>query len=541
MVAPDRLVPDPCNPRQHTPRQIRQIARSMDTFSNCVPILVDGRNQIIAGHGRVLAARELGHTEVPVIRLDHLTDAQAKAFAIADNRLNEISNWDRRLLGEVFNGLSALDLDFSLEVTGFSMAEIDLTIEDLTVRVGGAADPADDLTDEKDIDAITRPGDLWRLGPHRLLCGDAADPASYRALLGRTAAKAVFADPPYNVEIDGHVSGKGRIRHREFPMASGEMSDGQFMDFLSAVLRNLARHSAPGSLHYLCMDWRHLETLLCAGGQAYRELMNICVWTKHNAGMGSLYRSQHEFVCVFKSGAGRHRNNIQLGQFGRNRTNVWAYPGINDFGRKGDEGNLLALHPTVKPVALIADAILDCTARGEIVLDPFMGSGSSLIAAQRVGRICHGMEIASTLSTSIRRYDDGKGSPATPPSMPKAGVASTPPAMGKVTDDRSNRQTACSELSEAARGNPVQTWPVRQPKRPAERCQELFCGDRGGIELPHRRNGERQAAENHQTPGGRETAGQQSGGRRSEGTTYPVERNAPPRKQRDSCVSDHNS
>ena len=409
-MSPASLIHDQCNPRQHTATQIKQIARSIEAFGFCVPTLVDAGNRIIAGHGRVSAAIAAGRSEVPVIRLGHLSAAQAKAFAIADNRLSEVATWDRRLLGEVFSGLAALELDFSLEVTGFSMTEIDLTIEGLSVHMGEDPDPADALDDTDLTAAVTRPGDLWRLGPHRLLCGDALDPISFRTLMQGSLAQAVIADAPYNVAIDGHVSGNGGIRHREFAMASGEMRDEQFAEFLTTITRNLAVHSAPGSLHYLFMDWRHLGVLLQAGEQSYDQLVNICVWTKHNAGMGSFYRSQHELVCVFRNGDVQHRNNVQLGRFGRNRSNVWAYRGINDFGRSGEEGNLLALHPTVKPVAMLADALLDCTARGDLVLDPFLGSGSTLIAAQRVGRVCHGMEIDPLyVDTAIRRWQRFSG------------------------------------------------------------------------------------------------------------------------------------
>jgi len=224
-------------------------------------------------------------------------------------------------------------------------------------------------------------------------------------LMGKERAAMVFVDPPYNVPIDGHASGLGAIHHRSFPMASGEMDRSEFTAFLRQAFRNLAAFSIDGSLHYICMDWRHLAELLAAGRDIYDELKNLCVWVKDNGGMGSLYRSQHELVFVFKQGSGSHRNNVQLGQFGRNRSNVWHYPGANSFARCGEEGNLLALHPTVKPVAMVADAILDCSARGEIVLDAFLGSGTTLIAAERTGRRCCGLELdAGYVDTIIRRW-----------------------------------------------------------------------------------------------------------------------------------------
>ena len=404
-LAISELKLDPRNPKQHSARQIRQIAESIKTFGCLVPVLIDRDNKILAGHGRVLALRRLGWAEVPVIRVEHLTPERARAFSVADNRLTELSTWDERLLGEILSELSAAELDFTLEVTGFSVAEIDLRIEQLSVLNTTRPDPADELANCTGESPVTRPGDLWRAGRHLVRCGDALVPASYEKLMQGLRADVVFTDPPYNLPIDGHVSGKGRVRHREFAMASGEMTALQFTQFLTTVLRLLVRHSADGSLHYICMDWRHLLELLTAADGVYSELKNLCAWVKDNAGVGSLYRSQHELVLVFKSGAAPHRNNVQLGQYGRNRTNVWQYPTINNFGRRGDEGNLLTLHPTVKPVALVADAIMDCSARGDIVLDPFLGSGSTLIAAERVGRVCCGIEFEPLyVDTAIRRW-----------------------------------------------------------------------------------------------------------------------------------------
>jgi hypothetical protein len=348
----DSVKLDPRNPRHHSKRQLKQIARSIEAFGFNVPILIGENGLVLAGHGRVMASQVLGRQEIPVIRLTHLTEAQARAFSLADNRLVETSAWNEQLLGEILSDLASVELDFSLEATGFTMAEIDLRIEQLAEASESKPDPADTLPDIPDCPPLSRPGDLWLLGKHRVLCGSALDTVSYETLMRRQKAAAVFTDPPYNVPIDGNVSGKGSIHHREFAMASGEMTPAQFTDFLCTGFHLLVQHSVPGSLHFICMDWRHQFELLSAGQRAYSELKNLCVWVKNNGGMGSLYRSQHELVYVFKNGTGRHRNNVQLGQYGRNRTNVWSYPGVNNFGRGGEEGNLLKLHPTVKPVGL---------------------------------------------------------------------------------------------------------------------------------------------------------------------------------------------
>jgi DNA modification methylase len=401
----DQLTPDPANPRRHSKKQIRQIANSINAFGFNVPILIDRQSKVIAGHGRLLACRELGITEVPTLCLDHLTPAQARAFMIADNKLVENADWDDQLLAQQLKDLSLIGLDFSLELTGFEMGEIDLRIQSLEEVSDRLNDPADAVPEVMAGPAVSKIGDLWRLGRHCLLCGSTLDTAAFTALMADERASVVFTDPPYNVPIDGHAGGLGAIHHRPFPMASGEMDRSEFTAFLRQAFRNLAAFSIDGALHYICIDWRHLDELLVAGRDAYSELKNLCVWVKDNAGMGSLYRSQHELVFVFKHGRNGHRNNVQLGQYGRNRSNVWHYPGANSFSRRGEEGNLLALHPTVKPVAMVADAILDCSARGDIVLDAFLGSGTTLIAAERTGRRCYGLELdPAYVDTTVRRW-----------------------------------------------------------------------------------------------------------------------------------------
>jgi DNA modification methylase len=369
------------------------------------------RLNVIAGHGRLLACRLLGWREVPTICLEHLSAAQKRAFMIADNRLTENSVWNDRLLAEHLKELSLLDLDFSLEATGFEMGEIDLRIEGLEDAKEG--DPADAVPEPAAGPAISRAGDLWQLGQHRVLCASALDPGALKGLMGIERATTVFTDPPYNVPIDGHASGLGSVCHRDFAMASGEMDEATFTDFLSRVFLLLARHSHDGSIHFICMDWRHVGEVLAPGREIYSELKNICVWAKHNAGMGSFYRSQHELVFVFKHGRAPHRNNIQLGQHGRHRSNIWSYRGANDFGRGTDEKNLLTLHPTVKPVVMVADAIRDCSSRGDVILDVFLGSGTTVIAAERTGRRCFGLEIDPTyVDTIVRRWQTFTGDAA---------------------------------------------------------------------------------------------------------------------------------
>ena len=406
------LRPNPRNPRSHTRKQISQIAKSIETFNFNVPVLVDAELNVIAGHGRILAAQKLGMAAVPTISLAHLTPAQAKAFLIADNRLTEISEWDDKLLAEQFIELSALDLNFDIDITGFELAEIDFRIQSLNEVDAQADDPADEMPATVSR-AIARVGDVWQLNDHRVVCGNALDASTYEVLLDGAKADLVFTDPPYNVAIQGHVSGNGAVQHREFAMASGEMTKAQFTGFLAKTVKHLVAYSRSGSVHYVCIDWRHAGELLTAGEGAYTDLLNLCVWTKHNGGMGSLYRSQHELVFVYKVGTAPHLNNVQLGKFGRNRSNVWSYPGINNFGRGTEEGKLLEMHPTVKPTALVADAVLDCSNRGDLVLDAFLGSGTTLMACERTGRCCCGIEIDPVyVDTAIRRWQKFTGGQA---------------------------------------------------------------------------------------------------------------------------------
>lgn len=387
-IEPGLLKPNARNARTHSAKQIAQIAASIAEFGFTVPVLIDAGNKVIAGHGRLTAAVKLGMTRVPTVRLDHLTPEQLRAYAIADNQLALNAGWDTEMLRLELGELQALDLDFDLTLTGFDWPEIDLLIN--PAADAGGPDPLDEVPEPEEV-AVTRPGDIWAVGPHRLICGDATSADTYAALMGEDRARMVFSDPPYNVPIAGHVSGLGKIRHREFAMASGEMSRDGFTDFLTTVFGHLAAWSVDGALHYQCMDWRHMSEILAAGEEAYGECKNLCVWTKTNGGMGSLYRSQHELVFVFKAGTAPHINNVELGRHGRYRTNVWPYAGANSFGATRDDD--LAMHPTVKPVAMVADAILDASRPKDIVLDAFAGSGTTLVAAHRTKRRGYGIEL----------------------------------------------------------------------------------------------------------------------------------------------------
>lgn len=403
------LQPNPRNSRVHSRKQISQIAKSIEKFGFVNPVLTDDNYQIIAGHGRYEAAKQLGIDTVPAIRLSHLSPTEVRAYVIADNRLAEKAGWDREMLQAELQGLLALDID--IELTGFEAPDLDALMDEAREALGMEADE-DRVPLGCDGPTVARQGQLWLLGNHRLYCGDARTQASYDALFEGSKAAMVIGDAPYNVKIANNVSGNGRIVHGEFQMASGEMSKEEFIGFLETVFQRLAFNTVDGSIHMLFMDWRHQLEMMVAGNAVYSELKNLCVWNKSMGGMGTLYRSKHELVYVWKSGLGSHRNNVELGKHGRNRTNVWDYAGVT--GHTSENRRELEMHPTVKPVALIADAIKDVSVAKDLVLDPFCGSGTILIAAERTGRHARAIEIdLKYVDVAIRRWQLYTGKHAT--------------------------------------------------------------------------------------------------------------------------------
>ena len=401
------LKPHERNPRTHSKTQIRQIADSIRRFGFTNPVLVDAENRIIAGHGRVEAARLLKMTDVPTIRIDRFSEAERRAYIIADNRLAELAGWDEELLALELGEILNLEPGFDTDLIGFETAEIEKLLNSLD-----GTDVSDgEIEPDESGPPVTRPGDLWLLDRHRLICGDALDAGVYSRLLDGKRAQMVFTDPPYNVPIDGNVCGLGKVKHEEFVMASGEMSEAEFTEFLSASMSNLAEFSEDGSIHFVCMDWRHLQEVLSAGKAAYEELKNLIVWNKDNGGMGAFYRSKHELIFAFKKGTAAHINNFGLGQHGRYRTNVWDYAGVNSL--KAERAEELAMHPTVKPVAMVADAIRDCSKRNGIILDAFCGSGTTIIAAEQTRRIGCGIELDPRyVDVAIRRWQKLTGKQA---------------------------------------------------------------------------------------------------------------------------------
>jgi len=402
------VLPSTRNTRNHTKSQIRQISESIRAFGFNWPVLVDEENRLIAGHARFEAAKLLGMSEIPTISLLHLSESEKRAFMIADNRLAEKADWDLELLKIEFSELLNAELEFDLDVTGFDVPEIDTLLH--ADHVGEIATVEEEVRVPTGT-PISREGDHWQLGRHRLYCGNAFHDKSYETLLEGSKPSMVFADPPYNVPIAGHVSGNGAVQHREFAMASGEMSEAEFTSFLREAMALCVKHSGPHALHYICMDWRHAFELQTAVKDLYARQLNLCVWVKSNGGMGSFYRSRHELVFVYVTEGGGFRNNVQLGKYGRNRTNVWEYAGVNTFSatREAD----LAAHPTVKPRAMVEDAILDCTAPGAIILDPFGGSGTTLLAAERSSRAARLIELDSLyVDLTIRRWQDLTGGEA---------------------------------------------------------------------------------------------------------------------------------
>jgi DNA modification methylase len=434
MLPPSKLKPAKRNARTHNEKQIELLARSILHFGFIKPVVIDDRGRIIAGHGIWLAAKKLGLKKVPVIRVSHLTETQLRAYALADNQLATKSGWDRELLSLEFADLQVELPEIGLDLTmlGFEPGEIDTVLADFADE---ESDPADEIPELESGPALSQPGDVFLMGRHRLLVGDARDPGAFERLMQGEVAEMGIHDPPYNVRIQGNVGGRGRIKRREFACASGEMTQAEFIGFLKSTLGPCAHHSVDGAIHFVFIDWRHVGELLEAGAEVFDELKNICVWVKSNAGQGSFYRSQHELVLVFKHGHAPHLNNFGLGAGGRTRSNVWRYAGVNAFraGRMDE----LRMHPTVKPVAMIADALRDCSRRGSIVLDAFAGSGTTIMAAEQIGRRAFCMEIDphyadvairrwqaftrrdAVLESTGRTFDDLAGNGRQPPPLAK--------------------------------------------------------------------------------------------------------------------------
>lgn len=412
------------NPRKHPEKQLVKLAASIREFGFAAPVLIDEDGLIIAGEARVEAARRVGLGTVPVIVARHWSAAQIRAYRLADNRLAELASWDEEALAVELAAIIEFE-EVDIEILGWETAEIDLVLE------GGespsqASDPADEQMVLPSY-PVSRPGDLWLMGPHRLLCGSSLDRDAWARLLDGEIASMAFTDPPYNVPVSGHVCGLGKVSHAEFAMASGEMSKPEFTGFLATFIGAMLPHLKDGAVLDLCMDWRHMGELLGAVEANELSLLNLCVWNKSNGGMGSLYRSKHELVLIAKKGKAPHTNNVELGKHGRYRTNVWDYAGVNSFGssRMAD----LAVHPTVKPLALVADAIRDVTQAGEIVLDAFMGSGTTILAAERTKRRGFGVEIEPRyVDVAIRRWQTMTGREAV--------LAATGQSFAEVRDER---------------------------------------------------------------------------------------------------------
>ena len=401
-IALETIKPNPRNARTHSKRQIRQIANSIKAIGFATPILVDENIYLLAGHGRVEAARLLDLTEVPAVVLSGLTETQKRLLLLADNKIATNAGWDRERLALELPELSVLLVEAELDIsfTGFEPAEIEQITVDFEEDCREPADAVDPTWENHPV--VSQPGDIWLLGSHRLLCGDARKEQDLARLMDGAVAAAAFLDPPYNVNVKS-VVGRGRTKHREFAMASGEMSEAEFTAFLTDSLQGAARFSKDGAIHYVCMDWRHVGNLVAAGALAYGEMLNLAVWAKSTPGQGSFYRSQHELIGIFRVGDAAHLNNIELGRYGRNRSNLWDYAGVNTF-RVGPT-DALKIHPTVKPAAMVADAFKDCTRRNAVVLDTFSGSGTTIMAAEKIGRRACALEIdPQYVDVTIRRW-----------------------------------------------------------------------------------------------------------------------------------------
>jgi len=389
------------NAKNHPEHQVQQIARSIKEFGFNNPILVDDKNEIVAGHGRLMAAQIVGLDTVPVIRLAHLSETQKRAYRLADNKIAENGGWNEDILKLELSELEAI-CDFDIQLSGFSTLEIDVKLDEKSDK---------NKVDEKgnavpfipDNEIVSQPGDLWLIGNHRLLCGSSLEESNFEKLMDGKLADIVSDDPPYNLSANT-IGSSGKIKHKDFKMGGGEMSQEEFTKFLTTNFALCSKYAKPTALAYKWMDFRHIREIMDAGESSFGRLLNLCVWSKPIGGMGSFYRSRHELCFIFSNGDKSYTNNIELGKHGRYRTNIWECGSVNCFGHHKDD---LKFHSTVKPYEMIADIFLDASPRGGIVLDTFMGSGTSLIAAEKVKRICYGIEIEPLyVDTAIRRFHD---------------------------------------------------------------------------------------------------------------------------------------
>jgi len=374
---------NPNNARTHDDKQYAALEAAIRKFSWLVPIVVDADLMILAGNARFEVAKRMGLETVPCIRADHLSETDKRAFALGENRLAEISGWNPELLQKELDAL--FNVGFEIETIGFST-------KDLTIAPVPQNAEEDDSIPPIAEHAVTQPGYAWRVGPHIIVQGDSQQAEPFEKGLQGRVADMVFGDLPYNLPVDGFVRGKGgKNRFREFAFASGEMTPPEFTAFQRAIFRNCVRFSKPASIHFQCMDNRHLREILDAADGVYTEFKQLIVWDKQAGGLGSFYRSQYELIFVFKSGRGKHTNTFGLGQHGRFRTNLWSYPGIGAMGK--GRAKELACHATPKSIPMVMDAIRDCSHPGELILDPCLGSGVTGAAAHKTGRVCVGIEI----------------------------------------------------------------------------------------------------------------------------------------------------
>ena len=412
MISVNSLLSSKKKSRKHSKKQLEKLKRCIKKVGFTMPIVVNEQYEIIAGELRLKAAQELNIDVIPVIILDNVSDEEARAIKILDNRIAEDGEWDYSVLKEEIEAL--FKFDFELQDLGFETIDYD--------KIFIQNDPAEKLShcnqveNESWLDANipkrTNLGDLWRLGDHFVICGDSLDENIFKVLMQGELAQIVVTDPPYNCPIDKYVCGLGKIKHEEFVMASGEMTNAEFAQFLHNFMKNAVKYSVNGSLSYIFMDWKGINTLINEAMKLYHSMINLAVWNKGVGGMGAFYRSQHELIGIFKNGSAKHQNHIQLSKYGRYRTNVWDYPGI----RATNPGSLelLKLHPTCKNVGLLQDILIDASSKNEVVLDCFGGSGSTLIAAERAKRRARLIELNPRyIDVTIWRWEQETGKKAT--------------------------------------------------------------------------------------------------------------------------------